>query len=166
MYIWNTRGLADDLSARRVPEHEKFKYLLAFVFASSLFQEAAQYVPEAVSIVALTGSVLRMVVVILGTAWAYLANKQGDNQFFLERFVCLSLPVLVRAVVIFTALYTGYLFLGALIGGDMFVRFLNDTTPVDVAFFLCFEIAVLLIIRNYVAHIALGTCDPSQHGRK
>lgn len=154
MYVWNTRGLADDLRARRVPEPEKFRYFLAFMFISSLATEAAQYMPEEATAVPLSGSALVVLATLVGTSSCYIANRQGDNECFMERFICLSLPVLVRTMVVFTVLYTAFLVAGALVGGEGFEKLSEETTIADVVFFAGVEIAIFVMIRNHILNIA------------
>jgi len=105
LYFWKTSALIQDLAESRVSQREKMKYLLAYVFLSSaalgLGDERGYDWPFS-RYVEYAGLV---VISLVGTYVCYRSNQKGDQLDFIDRFICLSLPVSVRFAVILIPSY-------------------------------------------------------------
>lgn len=90
MYFWKAKALARDLKENKVSEKEQMVYYLlvgiAFIIPGNRDISWLEWT------ILITG-------VVLGTIWCYQVNKRGDNQNFIVRMTCLSLPVLIRLAV-------------------------------------------------------------------
>ncbi|AIF81026.1 hypothetical protein I862_02315 [endosymbiont of Acanthamoeba sp. UWC8] len=86
MIFWNDIKLALQLRNSEIDEDEKFYYYLVTVV---LF-----------TICGLKGGLLALSVEIIGLFCIFKANRRGDNKAFIERVVCLSLPIAVKGFVL------------------------------------------------------------------
>ena len=99
MYFWNTTALADDLKARRVPQRDKMIYLLVPI-TLSVASEFLPIEPHETRLLTLVEFVLAIVVTIGGILLCYQANRRGDDEEFLDRFICLGWPLAIRMLVL------------------------------------------------------------------
>ncbi|MDY7037927.1 MAG: hypothetical protein SV375_17415 [Thermodesulfobacteriota bacterium] len=123
MYIWKIDSLVADLRNGTLSQADRFKYLLAFMIITAFFMELSYFISELPSVVALSESAIVVFITIVGTIWCYQTNKSGDNQEFVDRFICLTLPTLIRLLVIFLIIYSLYIFLGFVMFGNEFDKF-------------------------------------------
>lgn len=107
MYLWRTRELAAELRAGAVSEREKFWYflilLLLLAFVEQLEFLGSLEVEEVTSAMVVESLGLSALMVV-GVAWCYRSNRRGDDQAFLERFVCLAVPTLIQVAAVAVAL--------------------------------------------------------------
>jgi len=94
MYFWNVDALVQDLKQNRVSGYDKFLYYLVGI----LFIQVAIFLGRT----NLLEFILGLGISIWGIYSCYQVNKAGDNQNFIERMICLSFPIGIRFVVIFT----------------------------------------------------------------
>ena len=100
MNLVDDKQLALRLKQRQVSSREQLFYLLVFILLStamttSFALDTLHYAPTnqwdyCIDVMAITFT-------IAGTIWCYRANKAGDDKEFIERYVCISLPVLIKA---------------------------------------------------------------------
>jgi hypothetical protein len=110
MYLWNARRLALALRAGRLTEADKARYLIAgSVLSSMCGGSAVSALQNTFTALPLIGSI---VVTVAGIWMCYRANQRGDGTAFLERFVCLVLPVTVRWLLLFWGLWMGVVLIG------------------------------------------------------
>lgn len=102
MYFWNVRALAEDLKLGQVTQEEKMKYFLVQTVIISLVFSFISHLASplySTGAMAFLESTMDLVVNVLGIWMCYEANKLGDNKEFLDRIICLSLPIGVRLTV-------------------------------------------------------------------
>jgi hypothetical protein len=117
MYLWNARRLALALRAGRLTEADKAKYLIAGSVLSSLGGGSAlSALQSMVTALPLIGSVA---VTVAGIWACYRANQRGDGRAFVERFVCLVLPVMVRWLVLLWGVWFGLVAIGRAVERDI-----------------------------------------------
>lgn len=100
------RPLAQRFRENGVPQAERIIYFLIFMMISTVFTTSTAINAMATPVndwdkltdLVYVGSI------ILGSIWLYKTNKKGDNDEFIERYICLSIPVAVQLVVIITPL--------------------------------------------------------------
>jgi hypothetical protein len=113
--ILRPRRLADALAANALSEREKFHYLLLWAVAGTVLGAGIgswdAWTWSRVASLALLG-----VITVLGLVICFRANAHGDNQAFLERYVCLSALVGVVISILYYVLYYG-MGIMALLGG-------------------------------------------------
>ena len=63
--------------------------------------ELAPYFPETFNPFNIISSAASLIIDITGTILCYRANRNGDNDDFIGRMICLSWPILIRVVVLF-----------------------------------------------------------------
>jgi hypothetical protein len=93
MYIWKPNNLAIDLRNNNVSEKEKLKYTLFWVLAMVIFSDPAIYIGYEY---VLNDTIISAA----GTIYCYKINKRGDNKDFISRYICLSIPVGIRALAV------------------------------------------------------------------
>jgi len=92
--VWRVNHLIQELRVGKVSERDKLHY----VFASA----ALHYLVGPVSLLSspnwqtLAWSMVGMVMAFLGLTLAFAANGGEGGHSFIERYLCLSLPILVR----------------------------------------------------------------------
>ena len=121
MYFWNIKALEEDLRQGKVTPNEKIKYLFAFIvmygflkeliirvrpqyygdysadpLGSFMMQWVSMQVFSVWTILRNGELLLRWLFILGGVIFCYQANRKGDNKEFIDRFVCLSLPVSIR----------------------------------------------------------------------
>ncbi len=96
MYLWNINKLASDLKDNTVSEGEKVKYFIFSVFWSAFFHAMGPYSCPNPDQTTLILSVIYIICLPTGVWICYRANSGGDGQNFLERFICLCVPICVR----------------------------------------------------------------------
>jgi hypothetical protein len=143
MYFWNVKGLAKDLLEGKVTEGGKMKYLLAYAILSALQVEIIRLIKERFGPILLVQAFGMIVILAGGILACYQANRKGDGRDFIERFICLSLPLTIRIGVLSFVVYGAYWAAGILIVGEHFSP--NETPgPFDLA------VAYLINIIYYV----------------
>lgn len=114
MYFWKVDDLVRDLRAGIVSEYDKMKYFLfeiVLVYLGLFGNIAHGDTPTA--IITMFFMVFQLAIVVWGTYHCFVINKQHDNKNFLERYICLRFPLMIRFAV--------YVFLGLLVLALIFV---------------------------------------------
>lgn len=120
MYLWKTKELVSRMKSDEISQTEKFKYFLVFTILITISGQFSSYVSISPTFQAVIVSVLRVVIVIAGTILCYRTNKEGDDREFIDRIICISLPLGIRFFVILFATFSLYLVLSMIILGDAF----------------------------------------------
>jgi len=100
MYLWNVKALVEDLKANKVYQKEKMKYLLV----STILEMLISLLPLQYSTfgyLEFVQTVLYILILTIGILLCYEANSRGDNKEFVERFICISLPLQIRISLLF-----------------------------------------------------------------
>ncbi|HEX8211948.1 MAG TPA: hypothetical protein VF584_17360 [Longimicrobium sp.] len=93
MYLLNPLAFARDLQADRVPESVKAQYMvLGGVVQYAQHAWRSHYAAEPASPL---GFAVLVAAWVAGVYVCYRANAAGDDQRFVERFVCLAVPLTV-----------------------------------------------------------------------
>jgi hypothetical protein len=104
--ILRPRRLADALAANALSEREKFHYLILWAVAGTLLGTGLGSW-DAWTWSRVASLALLAVITVLGLVICFRANARGDDQAFLERYVCLSALVGLVISVLYYALYYG-----------------------------------------------------------
>ena len=101
MYLWNTKKLAVSLRNDEVGEKEKFKYFIVLLIilgppiSFGLLEEL-----EELHWVDVVSSLAMLTIVIIGSLKSFRTNCAGDNKNFIERFVCLAVPLGIKLTIL------------------------------------------------------------------
>jgi hypothetical protein len=98
MYFWRVDQLVKDLRAGIVPEYDKMKYLLFGLLLAYFFTNMAGPATRIPGINAVL-SLLECFILIWGVYHCFAINREHDNKNFLERFICLSFPLVLQLAV-------------------------------------------------------------------
>jgi|GEM_PF-1465662 hypothetical protein len=120
MYIWNYHALAQRFKTHTLTTREKLKYLLAIMIYVPTGLMGSNWVPGIYRLIyAISNKFLATksshvpplkvfndfnsvtdIVVVgivgLGVILCYWTNRRGDGRNFIERFMCLSIPISIR----------------------------------------------------------------------
>jgi hypothetical protein len=140
MYFWKTKNLEFDLSTGSLSQSDKYKYLLAFMIITAVCMELSSYISELPSFIRLFESSVVILITIIGTMFCHKINRQGDNADFIDRYICLFLPIFIRLVVFIILIFSLYMILGFIFAGDSFDKFTDSTNWVDVIFTVGLEV--------------------------
>jgi len=136
MYFWKIDSLSQDLKNGSLPQSERFKYLLANVIVYAVIIELSTLFAEPIIALDIFQSIFIVAITVAGTIYCYVVNSHGDNQEFIDRFICIGWVVTVRVIVLFIVAFSLYLFIGYAVGGEEFERFSETTNFVSVGFVL------------------------------
>ena len=108
MRLWSSRLLERDLATGAISEWGKVKYLLLPMILSSLAGGPKYLItprygtepPEGSTRNFILYGIAMALVAYLGIRKAFRANQEADGKHFIERYIILSLPVMVRLTVI------------------------------------------------------------------
>lgn len=148
MIFWNTKKLGDDLRMGRVSQVQSARYLVASVLLWTLLVELTYWIQTTRNALDGVWTVFSILAAIVGTWLCYRANARGDNRNLIERFICLSLPITMRVLVLQIALFIGVYFAESV--GD---NLGDQTTPLTLA---C-EIAAILVFYRLMHNALLRT---------
>lgn len=160
MIWWNAGRLARDLRAGRVTARDELGYLLA-----TLVLETVTGRPSLLAAFGAGGEgargafwpLLILAISAAGTLACFRANARGDGRAFLQRVVCLGLPVFVRV-------YAGYaavsVVLYVVLGAGPSRRDTVGSWLVWGTLYLGTLVATFVVLRRYVSIAAGATLDP------
>ena len=100
MYFWRVDKLVEDFRNDNVSEKDKLKYMLLLGVIMTLATDPILWIGSQYSIMDAINLPLMLLVVVAGTYYCYVANRDADNKDFITRFMCLGVPILVRILVI------------------------------------------------------------------
>ena len=104
MYLWKPNNLANDLRNNDITEKEKLKYMLFWVVATAIASDPAIHIDYNYVLNDTILSIALLIISVVGTIYCYKINKSGDNEDFISRYVCLSIPVGIRALTVLAAI--------------------------------------------------------------
>lgn len=121
MNFFNDRELALRFKNNAVSSKERFWY----VMIGNILYIVSSLVSSLESFLFVKNMYLASVIglpIIIGAIICYNTNKAGDDKEFIERYVCIGTPVLIRTKVLTFALF----FFGTLIKGYIFKEIVNN----------------------------------------
>ena len=99
MYFWNTKALAQELSANTLKKHHYKNYYLIGALIVSAVYYLGMLSPYFDVRVTLVEAVLTLIIMAVGVQRTYQANGGDDGEYFLNRITALSLPILLQTTV-------------------------------------------------------------------
>jgi len=99
MYLWRIGRLKSDLAKNRLPESEKFKYLLVEMVLTAIGASLPSPVPTS-GMLGLLGGLARVVLTACGVFYCYERNGGKEGKCFLGRFVSILWVIGVRTAVL------------------------------------------------------------------
>ena len=138
MRLWNVNKLIAELRGDSLSQKQKFYYFLTFFILYVWCGVLLQYIHAEVSFMLVIEDVIFWVLSVCGFILCFKANQKGDNINFIERFICLSIPISIRLIVIMCIIYIPYFSLGCIIDFEAFDRFTDKTNWVSILFTILF----------------------------
>lgn len=117
MYLWNTDALAKELKEGMLSEREKFKYFITYTLLYEIVILITSFSVRAFSSVEIFLALLSLFIIFFGTYQCYQVNKTGDGINFIERFICLGLPITIKIFVLYLLGTIIFLIIMIVLGG-------------------------------------------------
>ncbi|MGV7222684.1 MAG: C13 family peptidase [Nitrospinales bacterium] len=99
MYIFRVNKLAEDFIEGRVTEREKFKYLLVWVVLLPLLYEWSATLSEELNLGDYILLLSSLFLVTVASILCFKVNSQNDSEQFLERYICLYIPIMIQLII-------------------------------------------------------------------
>ena len=162
MYFWNTTKLASDLKEGSVPERDKRNYLIAIGVLGSLSTYAWPSLGIEANELMLIEAAVSLLVLVIGIAICHDVNDDGDGKAFLDRFICMILPLAIRITVLMIAIAIPLGIVAAIVAPDAFERYTESTsyTGLDVLMTVGFEVVFFWRLKLHMARIAGAAAGP------
>lgn len=113
MNLWRYDELANRLKAGKVSELEKFYYFFVFMLVAYLgsisnFSSSFNGLQKINTLL----SLVSLVIYTVGLSCLYKTNQKGDGKNFMERMICLAIPIGVRLVAFSVPVYSVAVIMG------------------------------------------------------
>jgi len=108
MYIWKVNKLTEDLKLGRVTSKEEFKYLLANTVAVVIITDPYLYIGTSYNNNDIINTISMLLISIIGLLYCYKVNTSGDNNDYIRRFICISIPIAIRILVFYIPIFILY----------------------------------------------------------
>ncbi|ENK2025278.1 hypothetical protein [Vibrio sp. 1580] len=150
MYFWNIESLKRDIVAERLTEKDRFKYALIYIVFSIIALEYFQQESSGkLNLWLQVEAALNVIIVLLGTYFAYRANGGENGQDFLGRYFSISFVVSIRfSVLLFPMIFVVLMYHSAFGAESELV----STSPIEICMFLLWT---ALLYANIVKHMGL-----------
>ena len=97
MYFWKIDSLKEDIRNGQLPERDKFIYAFIYIILTAVGLEALSWVPiENGNSWDILNSISNVLIVTVGTFYAYQANGAAKGFDFLGRYFSISFVVTIR----------------------------------------------------------------------
>lgn len=110
IYIWRNKKLAHDLRDEIVTEKEQMFYLLLASTISALFLTSvvgtSLWSENQLSIYDYAYDIIYITLTLITIVFGYKINANGNNKKFIERHICLLLPIIIKTTFISVLLIT------------------------------------------------------------
>jgi hypothetical protein len=116
MHWWSPRSIAAALRSDTLSEHDKYRFTLAAVLLRGLIGSTAVIAAHA-TLGSLLSAILALLISGVGLHACYARNRAGDNRAFVERYMCLTAPLIAQLYLTYAALYYATLAIVALRSG-------------------------------------------------
>lgn len=114
MYFWNDKKLSIDLKENKISQRDVLNYFFILLIMDSI---SAMYVLKSSNNQGLTllSALIALIIHLVGISLCFKNNEQGDGKNFLDRLICLALPINIKVMVWWGLCTVIMLFFGALI---------------------------------------------------
>ena len=148
MRVWRAGQLADELREGRLSEQQKFQYVLTTTLLHYLVgpQSLATGPRDARTVTVLAGSAA---IALAGLLVCFRVNQHGDGRHFIERYMCLAVPCIVRTYTIGYLLYYGLAIAVLLMAGQPGLAMFRDAWRLPLVFGALLLVTYFLVLRHY-----------------
>ena len=151
MRFWHPGRVATGLREDQLSESDKARYMAALVVIQSLSRHPGPRLMVPLVIVSL-----------IGLAWCYRANMQGDGQRFVERYLCLSLSLGIWFLGVSLVLYYGAYFVWRWTGHVVPVKTYGIVAqPYMIGGYFLLTIVYYVVLRSYMRQVAREVVGPN-----
>jgi hypothetical protein len=163
MHILKARPVAEALRRGSLSQRELFFYFLGALVVNAIqIQWMVLTTNATFNVMTVGNGLLYIAVLIAGTIWLFKVNASGDGAAFIERYICLSLPLNIQFIILKSAIYLIYLIAVRILLGD------NEGTKTSYVLGLSYAAVGYLVLFAYygimgahIRHIAVK--PPSEH---
>jgi uncharacterized membrane-anchored protein YitT (DUF2179 family) len=110
VYFWNIKALKNDIRENRFSEKDRFIYFIIYFVFSAIGLELVMYMPiENANLWDYVDSFLNILIVLVGTVFAYKANGYSNGSDFLGKYFSISFVVSIRFLIYLIPLLVLYI---------------------------------------------------------
>ena len=114
MYFWNTNKLIDDLKNERLADRDYKNYYLVSASVTCLMMFSMRFSPVVDVVPSIIDIVISLIMLIIGMNRCFAANGGNNGTQFLNRLICLFLPIgvkmLLAYLLFFIFIVIGFIF--------------------------------------------------------
>ncbi len=133
MYLWNVNALVKDLREDNVSEKEKLKYYLFTIVSNIVFTIDLSWY-----------AVIPIIVGILGILSCFEVNSKNDNKQFLDRMICINVPLCIRFITIILPTAIIIFFIFPFLQNIVIIRVLD----------MIILLSYIMILRSYIEKVS------------
>jgi hypothetical protein len=154
MYFWNTNKLIDDLKNERLADRDYKNYYLVSASVTCLMMFAMRFSPVVDVVASIIDIVISLMMLIIGMNLCFAANGGNDGNQFLNRLICIFLPIgvklLLAYLLFFLFIVIGFIFAARFIDANQIPELI---TPYQswVTLFLSIFMQIIMYWRFCVA---------------
>jgi hypothetical protein len=104
MHWWSPGAIAAALRSDTLSERDKYRFTLAAVLLRGLIGSSAVIAAHA-NVGSLLSAILALLISGVGLHACYARNRAGDNRAFVERYMCLTAPLIAQLYLAYVVLY-------------------------------------------------------------
>ena len=158
MYLWDVNALVEDFKEKRVTQRERLKYFLVFMGLVTLVIYGSSLDPIELTAIAIVHLLIEVIVCIVGIILCYKANQRGDDEEFVDRFICIWLPVSIRVGVIYLGVIVFYLMVSNALPG-LLPEFFPEgrMSVVDAASSIAYSVIFYIWLRVHISRVSGAT---------
>lgn len=105
MYFWNTNKLIDDLKNERLADKDYKNYYLISASITFLMMFAIRFSPVVDIVPSTINTVITILMLIIAVNFCFTANGGGHGKQFLNRLICISLPITIKIFLVYFLLF-------------------------------------------------------------
>ncbi len=119
MHFIKDKALAERFKHHEVPSRERFYYLVimevlvALLLTNFFFHSLAtdDWIYFPINHWNIADDILSVMLPLFGTILLYCTNAKGDDKEFIERYICISFPVIIQTLLVIIAAFGAILML-------------------------------------------------------
>jgi len=154
MYFWKIKLLVEELKTGKVEQKQRLHYLLAWVVFGTLFVYLGIGMGEKLSQYLVIEMVGAVTICVFGTLICFSTNSRGDNKEFIDRYICLGIPVGIRTFAIVIPMYIVTIIIGYIILGKGFFNPINNNRGLsELIFSLLSDVLFYYMLNNNIKKV-------------
>jgi hypothetical protein len=154
MYIWKVDNLIQDFKSKRVSQLDQFKYLLVYALFIPFSTTSKFNFDGTTKMPLVVEDLLYLLTTLGGLYYCYYINKKGDDKDFVNRMMCLGVPVFFRAMSVFIPVLFGIFFIQDVANIHLVSFTTNEPKPFGIVLYTIFDVLFYWYLGKKVGSIS------------